>query len=107
MVSGSHFIVSQTKPSKLLFTFTKQMMQTSTKMNYNSSMSIQKISSTMMVCPVPVPINIHPKNAQIFFIHFLLLHGKYIPEIDVLHHSSPFMLQSAQLIGRSTDDESL
>jgi hypothetical protein len=33
--------------------------------------------------PVPVPINIHPKNAQIFFIHFLLLHGKYITEIDV------------------------
>jgi len=58
--------------------------------------------------PIPVPINIHPKNAQIFFIHFLLLHGKYITEIDVLHHSSPReMLQSAQLIGRSTDDDSL
>ncbi len=28
--------------------------------------------------PVPVPINFHPKNAQIFFIYFLLLHGKYI-----------------------------
>ncbi len=58
--------------------------------------------------PVPVPINIHPKNAQIFFIHFLLLHGKYITKIDVLHHSSPReMLQSAQLVGRSTDDDSL
>ncbi len=58
--------------------------------------------------PVPVPINIHPKNAQIFFIHFLLLYGKYITKIDVLHHSLPCeMLQSAQLIGRSTDDESL
>jgi hypothetical protein len=62
----------------------------------------------LLMCPVPVPINIHPKNAQIFFIHFLLLHGKYITEIDVLHHSSAHeMLQSAQLIGRSTDDESL
>ena len=58
--------------------------------------------------PIPVPINIHLKNAQIFFIHFLLLHGKYITEIDVLHHSSPReMLQSAQLIGRSTDEDSL
>jgi hypothetical protein len=58
--------------------------------------------------PIPVPINIHPKNAQIFFIHFLLLHRKYITEIDVLHHSSPReMLQSAQLIGRSTDEDSL
>jgi hypothetical protein len=62
----------------------------------------------LLMCPVPVPINIHPKNAQIFFIHFLLLHGKYITNIDVLHHSSAReMLQSAQLIGRSTDDESL
>jgi hypothetical protein len=62
----------------------------------------------LSMCPVPVPINIHPKNAQIFFIHFLLLHGKYITEIDVLHHGSACeMLQSAQLIGRSTDDESL
>ncbi len=58
--------------------------------------------------PVPVPINIHPKNAPIFFIHFLLLHGKYITEIDVLHHSLLHeMLQSAQLIGRCTDDDSL
>jgi hypothetical protein len=58
--------------------------------------------------PIPVPINIHLKNAQIFFIHFLLLHGKYITEIDVLHHSLPHeMLQSAQLIGRSTDEDSL
>jgi hypothetical protein len=58
--------------------------------------------------PVSVPINIHPKNAQIFFIHFLLLHGKYITKINVLHHSSPReMLQSAQLVGRSTDDDSL
>ena len=57
---------------------------------------------------IPVPINIHPKNAQIFCIHFLLLHGKYITEIDVLHHSSlREMLQSAQLIGRSTDEDSL
>jgi hypothetical protein len=58
--------------------------------------------------PVPVPINIHPKNAQIFLNHFLLLHGKYITKIDVLHHSLPReTLQSAQLIGRSTDDKSL
>jgi hypothetical protein len=58
--------------------------------------------------PVPVLINIHHKNAQIFFIHFLLLHGKYITKIDVLHHSLlREMLQSAQLIGRSTDDDSL
>jgi hypothetical protein len=58
--------------------------------------------------PVSVPINIHPKNAQIFFIHFLLLHERHITEIDVLHHSSPReMLQSAQLIDRSTDDHSL
>ncbi len=50
----------------------------------------------LLMPPVPVPINIHPKNAQIFFIHFLLLHGKYITEINVLHHSSPReMLQSA------------
>jgi hypothetical protein len=62
----------------------------------------------LLMPPVPVPINIHPKNAQIFFIQFLLLHGRYITEIDVLHHSSPReMLQSAQLIGRSTDDHSL
>jgi hypothetical protein len=61
----------------------------------------------LSMLPVPVPINIHPKNAQIFFIHFLLLHGKYITEINVLHHSSPReMLQSAQLIDRSTDDDS-
>jgi hypothetical protein len=58
--------------------------------------------------PVPVPINIHPKNAQIFFIHFLLLHVKYITRIDVLHHNLPReMFQSAQLVGRSTDDDSL
>jgi hypothetical protein len=62
----------------------------------------------LSMCPVPVPININPKNAQIFFIHFLLLHRKYITKIDVLYHSSVHeMLQSAQLIGRSTDDESL
>jgi hypothetical protein len=62
----------------------------------------------LSMCPVPVPINIHPKNAQIFFIHFLLLHGNDITEIDVLHHSSARkMLQIARLIGRSTDDESL
>jgi hypothetical protein len=62
----------------------------------------------LSMSPVPVPINIHPKNAQIFFIHFLLLHGKYIIEINVLHHSLPReMLQSAQPIGRSTDDQSL
>jgi hypothetical protein len=36
------------------------------------------------------------------------LHGKYITEIDVLHHSlPPEMLQSAQLIGMNTDEESL
>ncbi len=35
----------------------------------------------LSMCPVPVPINIHPKNTQIFFIHFLLLHGKYVTEI--------------------------
>ncbi len=62
----------------------------------------------LSMCPVPVPINIHPKNSQVFFIHFLLLHGKYITEIDVLHHSSPReMLQSAQLNGMNTDEESL
>jgi hypothetical protein len=43
----------------------------------------------LLMPPVPVPINIHPKNAQIYFIHLLLLHGKYITEIDVLHHSLP------------------
>ncbi len=62
----------------------------------------------LLMCPVPVPMNIHPKNSQVFFIHFLLLHGKYITEIDVLHHSSPHeLLQSAQLIGMNTDEESL
>jgi hypothetical protein len=62
----------------------------------------------LSMLPVPVPINIHPKNAQIFLIHFLLLHGRYITKIDVLHHSSPReMLQSAQLIGRCSDDDSL
>ncbi len=30
----------------------------------------------MSMCPVPVPINIHPKNSQVIFIHFFLLHGK-------------------------------
>ncbi len=34
--------------------------------------------------------------------------GKYITEIDVLHHSLPReMLQSAQMVSRSTDDDSL
>jgi hypothetical protein len=62
----------------------------------------------LLMPPIPVPINIHPKNAPILFIHLLLLHGKYITEIDVLHHSSPReMLQSAHLIGRSTDNDSL
>jgi hypothetical protein len=62
----------------------------------------------LSMCPVPVPINIHPKNSQVFFIHFLLLHGKYITEIDVLHHSLPCeMLQSVQLISMNTDEESL
>jgi hypothetical protein len=62
----------------------------------------------LSMCPVPVPINIHPKNSQVFFIHFLLLHGKYITKIDVLHHSLPrVVLQSAQLIGMNTDEESL
>ncbi len=61
----------------------------------------------LLMPPVPVPINIHPNNAQIFFIHFLLLRGRYITKIDVLHHSSPCeMLQSAQLISRRTDDHS-
>ena len=31
----------------------------------------------LLLCPIPVPINVHPKNAQVFFIHFLLTHGKY------------------------------
>ena len=62
----------------------------------------------LLLCPIPVPINIHPKNAQVFFIHFLLTHGKYITELDVIHHSSPRdMLKSAQLIGRRSDEESL
>ena len=62
----------------------------------------------LLLCPIPVPINVHPKNAQVFFIHFLLTHGKYITELDVLHHSSPRdMLKSAQLIGRRSDEESL
>jgi hypothetical protein len=51
---------------------------------------------SLLMPPVPVPINIHTKNAQIFFIHFLLLHGNFITEIDVLHHSLPCeKLQSA------------
>jgi hypothetical protein len=62
----------------------------------------------LLMLPIPVPMNIHPKNSQIFFIHFLLLHGRYVTEIDVLHHSSPRqMLESAQLIGRNTDHQSL
>ena len=62
----------------------------------------------LLLCPIPVPINVHPKNAQVFFIHFLLTHGKYITELDVIHHSSPRdMLKSAQLIGRRSDEESL
>ena len=36
------------------------------------------------------------------------MHGNYIAKRDVLHHSSPReMLQSAQLIGKETDDQSL
>ena len=62
----------------------------------------------LSMCPVPVPINIHPKNAQHFFIHILLTHGRYITEPDALHHSSPRdMLENAQLIGRERDEESL
>ena len=62
----------------------------------------------LSLCPIPVPINVHPKNAQVFFIHFLLTHGKYITELDVIHHSSPCaMLKSAQLIGRRIDGDSL
>jgi len=62
----------------------------------------------LSMCPVPVPINIHPKNAQHFFIHILLTHGRYITEPDALHHSLPHdMLENAQLIGRERDEESL
>ncbi len=62
----------------------------------------------LSMCPVPVPINIHPKNAQKIFIHILLTHGRYITEPDALHHSSPRdMLENAQLIGRERDEESL
>jgi hypothetical protein len=38
----------------------------------------------MLIPPVPVPINIHPKNDQHIFIHFLLLHGKYMRNCDEL-----------------------
>ena len=62
----------------------------------------------LLMSPIPVLMNIHPKNSQIFFIHFLLTHGRYVTEIDVLHHSSPRqMLESAQLIDRNTDHQSL
>jgi hypothetical protein len=57
---------------------------------------------------VPVPINIHPKSACIFFIHILLTHGKYISKLDVLHHNLlGDMLENAQLIGRNRGEESL
>jgi hypothetical protein len=50
----------------------------------------------LSMCPVPVPINIHPKNANHFFIHILLTHGRYITEPDALHHSLPrYMLENA------------
>jgi hypothetical protein len=43
-----------------------------------------------------------------FFIHILLTHGNFITELDLLHHSFPReMLQSAQLIGKEPDDQSL
>jgi hypothetical protein len=62
----------------------------------------------LSMCPVLVPINIHPKNAQHFFIQILLTHGRYITEPDALHHSSPRdMLENSQLIGRERDEESL
>jgi hypothetical protein len=62
----------------------------------------------LLMCPVPFPIYVHPKSAHMFFIHILLTHGNYITELNVVHHSSPHeMLQSAQLIGKETDNQSL
>jgi hypothetical protein len=48
--SRTLFYCQSNQVIKTLFAFTRQMMRTSTKMTYSSSMSIQKISSTMMVC---------------------------------------------------------
>ncbi len=42
------FYCQSNQAIKLLFAFTRQMMRTSTKLTYNSSMSIQKISSSMI-----------------------------------------------------------
>jgi hypothetical protein len=62
----------------------------------------------MSMCPVPISINVHPKFTHMFFIHILLTHGNFITELDVLQHSFPReMLQSAQLIGKESDDQSL
>ncbi len=48
--SRTLFYCQSNQAIKLLFTFTRQMVRTSMEMTYNSSMSIQKISSLMMVC---------------------------------------------------------
>ncbi len=42
-------------------------------------------NDSLLMCPVPVPIDVHPKFACMFFIHILLTHGKYITKLDVLH----------------------
>ena len=44
----------------------------------------------LSMCPVPVPINIYPKNAQHFFIHILLAHGRYITNYEIKHQLPRF-----------------
>jgi hypothetical protein len=95
MVPGPHFIVSQTKSSSIYKSDDADLDKDDLLFKHEYSKDFF-YNDGLSICPVPVPMNIHPKNSQVFFIHFLLLHGKYITEIDVLHHSLPReILQSA------------
>ena len=81
------------------------------KLILNSIGSTQMISPVMMVyqcVSCPCSNQYSPQECTALFIHILLTRGRYITEPDALHHSSPRdILESAQLIGKERDEESV
>ena len=50
--------------------------------------------------PIPVMTNVNPSNTHSFFIHIVLLLGKYATEIDVLRNTTPReCFEKAKLVG--------